>query len=278
LPNFIHALRRKSLDNRFHRTELLLGEKAMASLKDAHVGVFGLGGVGSYAAESLARAGVGKLTLIDFDFVGVTNINRQNIALSSSVGQAKTAVMAERAALINPDCIVDARQEFFCEDNSDALLDLGYDAVIDAIDSFNPKIRLIVESLKKGIPLFSAMGAAGKIDPSMIRVGDISKSTICPLAKRVRKRLRAFNVHSGFEVVYSIEPPILPFSPELIDKEKKEFTIDRGRERMIQGSISYLPAIFGLTLSGLVIQKITGFSTARQTPAGAREKGTSYFA
>jgi tRNA A37 threonylcarbamoyladenosine dehydratase len=122
------------------------------------------------------------------------------------------------------------------------------------------------------------MGAAGKIDPAMVRVGDISKSNICPLAKRVRKRLRAFKVETGFQVVYSIEPPALPFSPELISSEKKEFTLNRGRERMIQGSISYLPAIFGLTLAGLVTNQITGFSTARETPAGERKKGTSWFA
>lgn len=256
---------RSKMDNRFHRTGLLLGEAAMTKLRESHVAVFGLGGVGSYACESLARAGVGRLTLIDFDKVGVTNINRQNIATSETVGRQKVEVMAERIALINPECQLVMLSEFFCEDNSDRILAGGFDAVIDAIDSFNPKIRLLVESLRAGLPIFSAMGAAGKIDPSQIRVGDISESTICPMAKRVRKRLRAFAVETGIRVVYSIEPPILPFSPETIDADKKEFSLKRGRERMIQGTISYLPAIFGLTLAGMVIQHLTGFTTARET-------------
>lgn len=265
------------MDKRFHRTRLLLGDEAVAKLKQAHVAIFGLGGVGSYSAEGLARAGIGKLTIVDFDVVGLTNINRQNIALENTVGLAKTQVMAERIRLINPECEVESRQVFFCEDNSDELLAPDYSAVIDAIDSFNPKIRLIVESMKRGLPLFSAMGAAGKIDPTQVRVADIAASTICPLAKRVRKRLRAFDIETGFDVVYSLEPPVLPFSPDLIEDDQKEFSLKRGRERMIQGSISYLTAIFGLTLAGEVIKKISGFGTARETPAGAREKGTSYF-
>ncbi len=253
------------MDNRFHRTELLLGDYGSKLLSQAHVAVFGLGGVGSYTCESLARAGVGQLTLIDFDKVGVTNINRQNIAFSDTVGRLKVDVMVEHIALINPDCQVTALPEFFCEDNSERILASDFDAVVDAIDSFNPKIRLLVESLRLKLPIFSAMGAAGKIDPSMIRVGDIAESTICPMAKRVRKRLRAFAVETGIRVVYSIEPPILPFSPETIEAEKKEFTLQRGRERMIQGTISYLPALFGLTLAGMVVQHITGFNTARET-------------
>lgn len=265
------------MSKRFHRTRLLLGDDGHSLLQNAHVAVFGLGGVGSYAAEGLARAGVGRLTIVDFDVVGETNLNRQNIALENTIGLPKTRVMAERIALINPECIVEEHQTFFCEENSDELLSPNYAAVIDAIDSFNPKIRLIVESLRRNLPLFSAMGAAGKIDPTQIRVADIAASTICPLAKRVRKRLRAFSVETGFQVVYSIEPPVLPFSPELIDADNREFSLKRGRERMIQGSISYLPAIFGLTLAGEVVKKICNFHTARETPAGAREKGTSYF-
>lgn len=253
------------MDNRFHRTSLLLGEEGLEKLRQAHVAVFGLGGVGSYACESLARAGVGRLTIVDFDKVGVTNINRQSLAFSNTVGRQKVDVMFEQIALINPDCQVAALSEFFCEDNSDRILAGGFTAVVDAIDSFNPKIRLLVESLKAGLPVFSAMGAAGKIDPAKIRVGDISESTICPMARRIRKRLRAFNIETGFRVVYSIEPPILPFSPESIDADKKEFSLQRGRERMIQGTISYLPALFGLTLAGMVVQHLTGFNTARET-------------
>ncbi|HNX75836.1 MAG TPA: tRNA threonylcarbamoyladenosine dehydratase [Candidatus Rifleibacterium sp.] len=256
------------MDNRFHRTILLLGEQAYQKLKQSHVAVFGLGGVGSFAAEALARAGVGRLTIVDFDRVNTTNINRQNIALSSTVGRAKVEVMTERLAGINPECEVTALQEFYSEDNSEQLLKHDFAAVVDAIDSFNPKIRLIVDCLRWQLPLFSAMGAAGKIDPSQVRVGDISASTICPLARRVRKILRGHAIETGFQVVYSLEPPIMPFSHTIVPADQKEPGLLRGRERMIQGTISYMPAIFGLTLAGMVVQHLSGFKTARETPAG----------
>ena len=263
------------MDNRFHRTELLIGEQAHKKLQQSHIAVFGLGGVGSYAAEGLARAGVGRLTIIDFDQVNTTNINRQNIALTGTVGRPKTEVMAERIAMINSECQVTALQEFYSEDNSEQLLKHDYAAVIDAIDSFNPKIRLLVDCLRWEIPVFSAMGAAGKIDPGQIRVGDISDSTICPLARRVRKILRGHDIETGFQVVYSIEPPIMPFSHTIIPADQKEPGLQRGRERMIQGTISYMPAIFGLTLAGMVVQHLTGFKTARETPAGQALKKTA---
>ncbi len=257
------------MDNRFHRTELLLGSNGLEKLRQSHVAVFGLGGVGSFAAESLVRAGVGRITVVDFDQINPTNINRQNLALVSTIGRAKTEVMAERIALINDECQVTPLHEFFSEDNSDKILSSEFSAVVDAIDSFNPKIRLLVDCLRLQIPVFSAMGAAGKIDPSQIRVGDISQSTICPLARRVRKILRGYKIESGIQVVYSIEPPIMPFSHTIVPAEQKEPSLSRGRERMIQGTISYLPAIFGLTLAGMVVQHLTGFNTARETPAGA---------
>ncbi len=196
------------------------------------------------------------MTIVDFDQVNLTNINRQNIALSNTVGRPKSEVMAERIALVNPECRINPLQEFFSEDNSTNLLRSEFSAVVDAIDSFNPKIRLLVDCLNRGIPVFSAMGAAGKIDPAQIRVGDISQTTICPLARRVRKILRGHGVESGFQVVYSIEPPIMPFSHTIIPADQKEPTLQRGRERMIQGTISYLPAIFGLTLAGMVVQHL----------------------
>lgn len=260
------------MDNRFHRTELLLGNKGLEALRQSHVAVFGLGGVGSFAAESLVRAGVGRITVVDFDQVNPTNINRQNIALVNTIGRAKTEVMAERIAQINDECQVTPLHEFFSEDNSDKILSADFNAVIDAIDSFNPKIRLLVDCLRLQIPVFSAMGAAGKIDPSQIRVGDISQTTICPLARRVRKILRGHEIESGIQVVYSIEPPIMPFSHTIVPAEQKEPSLSRGRERMIQGTISYLPAIFGLTLAGMVVQHLTGFKTARETPAGADDR------
>lgn len=254
------------MDNRFQRTELLLGKSAINKLSNAHVGIFGLGGVGAFAAESLARAGVGELTIIDFDTVGLTNINRQSLAFSDTVSHNKVDLMAKTIERINEECKVNKCYKFFADDTSDVILTPKFDAIIDAIDSFNPKIHLIVECIKRKIPLFAAMGAAGKIDPSKIKVGDISQSSICPLAKRVRKKLRAHNIHDGFKVVYSIEPAIQPFDPYLIPTDKQDNVYQRGRVRMVQGTISYMPAIFGLMLSGMVIQHLTGFKTARETP------------
>lgn len=259
------------MDNRFQRTELLLGTNAVKDLSKAHIGIFGLGGVGAFAAESLARAGIGELTIIDFDTVGLTNINRQSLAFSDTVSHKKVNLMAERIERINEKCKVNKCYDFFADETSDKLLSPKFDAVIDAIDSFNPKIHLIVECMKRKIPLFAAMGAAGKIDPSKIKIGDISQSSICPLAKRVRKKLRTYNITDGFQVVFSIEPPIQPFDPNVIPTDKQDNVYQRGRVRMVQGTISYLPAIFGLMLSGMVIQHITGFKTARDTP-GVEDK------
>lgn len=257
-----------TMDNRFQRTGLLLGDEAFARLQNSHVAVFGLGGVGSYAAESLARAGIGRMTIFDFDRVNPTNINRQNIAFSNTIGRDKVEVMRERIAQINPECVVSGHNEFFSAENSGRFLNQGFDAVVDAIDSFDSKIHLLVECCRLDIPVFSAMGAGGKLDPSQIRVGDLSESTICPLARRVRKILRGHGIESGFKVVYSLEPPVTAFSHTIIPAAQKELPTANARERRIQGTISYLPAIFGLTLAGLVVQHLTGFSTARETPAG----------
>jgi len=253
------------MDGRFYRTELLIGTDAAARLASSHVAVFGMGGVGSYAVEGLARAGVGKLTLVDFDKIGLTNINRQIMALSSSVDRPKVQVMAERVLEINPYCQVAANESFFARESIGELLRNEYDLVIDAIDSFNPKTTLIVETIKNGIPLISAMGAASKIDPTQIRVGDIGETSICPLARRMRKRLRSLGIVSGLTVVYSLEPPIMPYHPDSIPEARREVTLKRGRPRMIQGSIGYITAIFGMTLAGLAIQKLTGLKTARES-------------
>ncbi len=254
------------MDNRFQRTELLLGKEAHSKLINSHVAVIGLGGVGSYAVEGLVRAGMQKITIMDFDAVGRTNLNRQNIALEDNVGTPKVKAMENRIKSINSAVEIIRIHDFFSEENSDEILSDKFDAIIDAIDSFNPKIHLILECLKRKIPIYSAMGAAGKVDPSMIRMGDISKSNICPLARRVRKKLRQNGISEGFKVVFSIEPPILPFSPDSIEEENLEFSLARGRKRMIQGSISYLTSIFGLSLAGMVIQDLTGIHTARQSP------------
>ncbi len=255
------------MDDRFFRNRLLIGEEAQDTLSAAHVAVFGMGGVGSYAAEGLARVGVGRLTLVDFDLVGLTNINRQIMALGSTLGQPKVDAMASRIADINPECKVETHRCFFDQEMVGKLLAPGFSAIIDAIDSFHPKITLLVEALRLKVPLFSGMGAASKLDPAQIRIGDISQSTICPFARRIRKRLRAFGISTGFKVVYSVEPPILPYHPSEIAEEHREITLKRGRERMVQGSICYIPAIFGMALAGLAVQQITGITNAQQTRA-----------
>ena len=247
--------------NRFQRTKILLGDEAFDKLQKAHVAVFGLGGVGSHAAESLARSGVGELTIVDFDRINPTNINRQIIALNSTIGIPKSQAMAERIKLINPDCKVHVLDTFFEASNSNEIITNDFDAVVDAIDTFNSKIKLLVECKHKKIPIFSAMGAAGKTDPSLIKVGDISNTTVCPLAKKVRKTLRQMNIHKGIPVVYSLEDPKPPLSYTMFSKEEAE--LNPGLERMIMGSISYIPAIFGFTIAGMVVQKLIK-DTAKQ--------------
>lgn len=247
-------------NDRFFRTRLLIGDDGMERLKQVHIGIFGLGGVGSYAAEGLSRCGIGKLTVVDFDTIGETNINRQVMASTTTIGQLKVKAIADRISDIDPECRVYPHAVFFDREQVAGLLSSGLDIVIDAIDSFNPKITLIRETLDRKITLLSAMGAAAKTDPSKIRIGDISETTICPFARRIRKRLKYFGIQKGIEVVYSVEFPQMPFHPSEIPCDKREITLKRGRERMIQASISYIPAIFGMMLAGMAIRKTLAIS------------------
>ncbi len=253
------------MDGKFHRTKLLIGNEAFESLKKAHVAVFGLGGVGSYAIEGLVRAGVGHLSLIDFDEVGPTNINRQCFATVDSVGKHKTEMALKRINEINPACKATPIKKYYDKLNSHEILTNDFDLVIDAIDSFNSKVELLVECKRLGIPVLSAMGAGGKLDPAQVRVGDISKTTICPLARRLRKHLRQHGIHKGIQTVYSLEPAVSPHSHKEIEQEHKD-TLE-GYDRMIMGSISYIPAIFGFYLCGLAVQHLTGIKTGQESPA-----------
>ncbi|HOT27855.1 MAG TPA: tRNA threonylcarbamoyladenosine dehydratase [Candidatus Ozemobacteraceae bacterium] len=262
-------------ETRFYRTELLIGPDALKKLEGAHVAVFGMGGVGSYAVEGLARAGVGHLTLVDFDTIGRTNLNRQIMALESTIGRPKVDAMGDRVLDINPACVVERHQVFFDREQIAGLLQRPYSLVIDAIDSFNPKITLMVETVKAGLPLLSAMGAAAKIDPTRVKACDISETTICPFARRIRKRLRSFGIERGITVISSVEPPIMPYHPDEIPGERREVTLTRGRPRMIQGSIGYMTAIFGMMLAGVAVQRLTGLATASQTPRGFTAKATA---
>ncbi|NLA15721.1 MAG: tRNA threonylcarbamoyladenosine dehydratase [Bacteroidales bacterium] len=218
------------------RTRLLMGENNLEVLRKSTVLVAGLGGVGSYAAEMLARAGVGNLILIDHDVVTVTNINRQLPALTHTVGLLKIRVMEERIRQINPDIVLNTCSAYLEEESIPELLkNYKPDYVVDAIDTLSPKTALIRFFLKKNIPLVSSMGAGARFDATALRIEDISRTKICPLASTLRKRLRKQGVHTGFKAVFSIERPI---SGAVIPCEGKH-------QKSMTGTISYLPAVFG---------------------------------
>lgn len=245
---------------RFSRTRLLLGEKRFSCLTGSHVAVVGLGAVGGYAVEGLARAGVGKLTLVDFDTIQLTNINRQIIALESTIGHSKVHVAQQRVNDINPNCEVAVREEFADRDSIVQLLETKPDVVIDAIDSLNPKVQVLAAVHQSGIQLFSAMGAALRTDPAQMKIGDISETRNCPLAKKIRKRLRRHGIESGITCVYSTEPVSFDYSDNNGLEQGESRGIDRGRERNTLGSLPTLTAIFGLLLAHEAIQHLCGLN------------------
>ena len=221
----------------YTRTEMMLGKEGVERLKGSRVAIFGVGGVGGFTAEAIARAGVGSITLVDPDAVSVTNKNRQLIALNSTVGKNKAEAMKERIHDINPDALVTALPIFYSEENSDAI-DLGdFDYIVDAIDSVRSKIHLIESAYRKGVKIISSMGAGNKLDPTRFRVSDIKKTSVDPLARAVRTELKKRGVDS-LKVVWSDEPPV--------------------GERQIgaPGSISFVPSVVGLILAGEVIKDI----------------------
>ncbi|TVQ92626.1 MAG: tRNA threonylcarbamoyladenosine dehydratase [Chromatiaceae bacterium] len=229
------------------RTGILVGATGIARLQRARVLLVGLGGVGGHAAEALARAGVGSLTIVDGDLVAPSNLNRQLAALHSTVGRPKTAVIQARIADINPHCAVDARTGFLAAEDMPALVADGFDQIVDAIDSVNSKVALLAAALAAGIPVASSMGAGGRLDPGCLQTGDLMDSAGCPLARVIRARLRRRGHGRGVLAVWSDEPPRPPLAPQ---------PSGRGRPRAVNGTISYLPGLFGLTLAGLVIQRI----------------------
>lgn len=234
--------------SRFERTRILIGEEGVARLASKHVFLAGLGGVGSYCAEALARGGIGRLTLLDHDVVATSNINRQLPALDSTVGKSKAELMEERIRQINPDCIVSIRREFLNVENVNDIVPGDADYVIDAIDSLNCKVALVAESVKRGLKVASSMGAGNKLDPSRIRLADISETRICPLASQMRKRLRKRGIDKGVLTVYTDEPPKPPLPPEPVS--------GHGRPRAVNGTISYMPPLFGFMLAGAVIKSL----------------------
>jgi len=224
----------------------------MAALKRTHVCVIGLGGVGSYACEALARSGIGRFTLIDFDTVGQTNLNRQIIALQETIGRPKTEVMKERILAINPEAEVATHQVFLDEANRAVLLP-GCDYYIDAIDSLGPKVGLLEYAAEQGLKIVSVMGAGNRLDPSRIHLTPLHKSHACPLARRVRKFLGRRGIKANFPCVWSSEPPR---KPEEDENSPDEIIIQRGRQRQTIGSLSYMPAIMGMTAASWVISQI----------------------
>lgn len=222
----------------FIRTEYLLGEEAMKRLAAARVAVFGVGGVGGYVVEALARCGVGALDIIDKDEVALSNINRQIIATKKSVGRAKVDVMKERILDINPDCVVRAYPCFYLPDTADEFEFRNYDYVVDAVDNVTAKISLVLKAQEAGTPIISCMGAGNKLDPTQFEVSDIYKTSVCPLARVMRRELKARGVKK-LKVVYSREEPVI-FNPE-----KKTRT---------PGSIAFVPSVAGLILAGEVVK------------------------
>lgn len=240
------------MQDRFSRTEMLLGERGMAILKRARVAIFGIGGVGSFAAEGLARAGVGELRLVDPDTIERTNINRQIHALTETVGQSKVEAMKARILEINPEAVVEAMVDVYRPEEAERFLAGGFDYVIDAVDTVTAKLSLAVECQRRGISLISSMGAGNKLDPTQFQVTDIYATGVCPLAKVMRRELRARGV-TRLKVVYSPEPPVKE-APER-DIPAREIVPEK-RRRAIPGSISFVPSVAGLIIAGEVVRDI----------------------
>lgn len=243
-----------SREHRFGRLELLLGEAGLARLAQASVAVFGLGGVGSFAVEGLVRGGVGRLTLIDFDDIGVTNLNRQLHALEGTIGHPKVQVMAARCRSINPAVQVEPLKTFYSAENSEELLGRGYDFVLDCIDQITAKLHLIQSCKERGLPVIASMGAANKLDPTLVRVADLAHTRNCRLARILRKELRRRGVHGGVKVVYSTEE----FRSLSAGRQPQGEAMDGGYQarRAPLGSSSVIPPLFGLTMAGEVLRDL----------------------
>ena len=232
--------------DRFIRTELLLGRKKLDLLKESSVTVCGLGAVGSYAVEALARAGIGMLRLVDFDVIRSTNFNRQLYALSSNIGKFKADIAAQRVNEINPECRVELFKLFLHHDTFNEVFMHPTDVVVDAIDSVTPKVFLLAECYRRKISVISSMGAGGKTDPASIQADDLFNTKNCRLAQQVRKGLKKMGISSGIRSVYSTELP--KKISGIVDEEETEF-YERGRVRKPVGSLSYITGIFGLRIA-----------------------------
>lgn len=243
------------MSERFSRTELLFGKEAMEILAKSRVAVFGVGGVGGYAVEALARSGVGALDLIDDDKVCVTNLNRQIIALESTVGMYKVDAAAERIRDINPECRVTCHKMFYMPETADELDFSKYDYVIDAIDTVTGKLEIIMQAKAAGVPVISSMGAGNKLDPTRFEVTDIYKTSVCPLAKVMRYQLKRRGIKK-LKVVYSKEEPLTPKGQAVDDGSGKTDQRNGASRRSTPASVAFVPSVVGLIIAGEVIKDI----------------------
>lgn len=241
----------------FSRTQLLLGQEAMSRLKQARVAVFGIGGVGGYTAEALVRSGIGSIDLIDSDTVSVTNMNRQLFATHSTVGQLKVEVAKKRLLDINPEAVIRTYPVFYTPETADEFDFTQYDYIVDAIDTVTGKLCLAKRAFAVGTPIISCMGAGNKLDGTAFRVADISKTSICPLARVMRKELKKLGI-SHMKVVYSTEEALTP-----VGAEEEAAAIGK---RQIPGSTSYIPGIAGLLLAGEVIKALAACQAQLSQP------------
>lgn len=274
-------------DNRFSRTRRLLGDAAMERLAKCRVAVFGVGGVGGYVVEALARSGVGALDLCDKDAVDVTNLNRQIIALGSTVGRLKVEVAAERVRDINPECRVTVYPLFYLPETAGAFDFTQYDYVVDAVDTVTAKLMLIEQAKAAGVPIISSMGAGNKLDPTAFRVADVFETSVCPLAKVMRRECRKRGIEH-LKVVYSTEEALKPLPENEPDGGQGATENDRGavendrgltaeslqeaagtgRIKQSPGSVAFVPAVAGLILAGEVVKDLSGVSSRRDRENG----------
>ncbi len=234
------------MQDQFSRTELLIGKDGIKKLQQSKVAIFGIGGVGSYVVEALVRAGIGNFILVDHDTVSASNINRQIIATTKTIGKYKVDVAKERILEINPDVKVEIHKEFFMPDSNE-ILDKTIDYVIDCVDTITAKIELVVRANKLNIPIISSMGTGNKLDPTKFEITDIYKTSVCPLAKVMRKELRARGIEK-LKVIYSTAEPMIPKEVDNTDSATEE--------KRVPGSISFVPSVAGLMLAGEVIKDI----------------------
>jgi tRNA A37 threonylcarbamoyladenosine dehydratase len=264
---------------RFDRAARLLGDHGVARLAGSTVTVFGVGGVGSFAAEALVRTGVGRVILVDYDRICVTNVNRQIHAMKGTLGKPKAEVMAERLRLINPDATIEARTEFYSAESSARLLVPEPDVVIDAIDNMAAKMHLIATCLREKIRIVSAMGAAARLDPTAVRVADLSETRIDPFARALRHNLRRkydfdFTKPVGVQAVYSEEPPL---APHVLAYDDGAFRCvcpggqngvnDCEHKNRVEGSIAFVPSVFGMTMASVAVKVLAGAIAPRAEAA-----------